>query len=318
MTLIMLSILAIYVGIGFNEQIEKFLPEPKSFTSTFNKKPSGLSGLKELAGKVGLAAHTWQLPYRQLANRHGTLVVFQPEVSFRPFEAEQILEWVKSGNQLIYFDEFAFQFERRLINKLGVDAIPGKILQNNFVKGNSAHPEFSYVGGLTVTAQSRLTGGSPLLSDESGALISEVKHGKGYILLGVMPSLCANRQLISKGSWPNFQFMINSFRTTGGELLFDEFCHGYSQASNVFIYLAKGPVGLVLMQLLIVFLLAITSSFQRFGSIKTLTQHRKISNLEFINGLASTYRRAKANGLVAEVLAHNCHLKLCKALGVSS
>src|SRR5262249_18376545 len=152
----------------------------------------------------------------------------------------------------------------------------------------ASRPEFSHVSSIVVTAENRLDGGTPIISDEDGALLCEAKHGSGRVLVGVMPSLCANRRLTSQAEWPNFQFMINLLRTTGGEILFDEFCHGYSNASNVFVFLAKGPLGPLAFQALLLALVAIVSLSQRFGSAAVLPVTRRISNLEFIDGLTNT------------------------------
>ncbi len=314
---IAVSALAVYVGMSFDTALEKNLPESRAFPSTMNRRATGYSGLCELTAKVGHSSRCWQLPYRRLKEVKGTLVVIQPDQSLASFEVDQVLDWVRSGNTLIYLDHFIFGFERRLIKKLGFDAAMARRLDEVVVPVKGAKPEFSHVSSIVVTAENRLEGGTALISDEEGAVLSEKKHGDGRVLVGVMPSLCANRRLTSQPEWSNFQLMVNLFGTTGGEILFDEFCHGYSQSSNVFVFLARGPLAPLSFQVLLMALIAVVSLSQRFGSTNVLPVSRRISNLEFVNGLANAYRRARANDLVWEVISHASRSRLLKALGVS-
>jgi hypothetical protein len=318
MLFIAASALAVWVGVAYDDELQKYLPEGRSLASIFNKRPSGLSGLYEIGLKVGLECQSWSLPYRQLPDVKGMLVIIAPTDSLAEYEAEQILNWVSAGNDLVYLDHLSFQMTRRLSDKLGVKAKDGEELTDqNLPVSENSHPEFAHVHNLRVSAESRVVGGRSLLTDKSGTLFAEIQHGKGRVYLGTVPTLCANRRLADKGDWSNFQFLVNIFRTTHGAIMFDERCHGFSQATNVFVFLAKRTPGLVFMQLMIILLAAVVSSAQRFGRTAQLIGHRKISNLEYINGLASTYRRAKANATVLEILSQSFRTKFCKAAGVS-
>jgi len=309
--------LAVYVTSSFHEELSKFLPETKSFRSTFNKLPSGYSGLLALAKKSGLPCRIWQSPYRQLSEARGMLLIVSPLESLPTFEIDQILSWVAKGNDLVYLDNFEFLFERKLTSRLGLEARDELYLDDAPITSKLDRPELAHVSRLSITASTRLRGGKPVVEDESGAILTEVKHGDGRILVGVAPSLCANRLLSSRDNWGNFQFMVNWFRTARGEIIFDEFCHGYSSVKNVFAFLARGPLGLIFLQLLILLLVATASACQRFGAPQAADPQRTISNIEFINGLASTYRRARARDLIWEMLSHAFRTKLSRSLAVS-
>ncbi|HNB23712.1 MAG TPA: DUF4350 domain-containing protein [Candidatus Melainabacteria bacterium] len=316
--LLFVSGLSVYSGIAFDEQKDKFWPETEILISVFNKKPSGLSGMHEILKKTGLKSGIWQLPYRNLSDTKGMLVILQPTESLSELDAKQILDWVEKGNDLVYFDHFSYKLTRRLIEKLSIDTRDGEtIVDKRLALTQTAAPEFSHVPALVVSAERRLRGGSPLLSDSSGTLMAEVKHGKGRILLGTVPSICSNRRLANPESWPNFQFLANWFSTANGAVIFDERCHGFSSATNVFHYLLRGPTGLVFWQLMLILLLATLSSAQRFGAVREVAVSRKISNLEFIHGLSNAFRRARANTAILEILGQSFKNQLCKALGIS-
>ncbi|MBX9949255.1 MAG: DUF4350 domain-containing protein [Candidatus Obscuribacterales bacterium] len=316
--LLLVSGLSVYSGIAFDEQKDKFWPETEIVISVFNKKPSGLSGMHEIVAKTGLKSIIWQLPYRNLTDTKGMLVILQPTESLSELDAQQILDWVEKGNDLIYFDHFSYKLTRRLIDKLKVDTKDGDdIVDKKLSLQDSPLPEFAHVSSLVISAERRINGGQPLLKDLSGTLITLVKHGKGRVLLGTVPSICSNRRLANPESWPNFQFLANWLSTAHGVVIFDERCHGFSSATNVFHYLLRGPTGLVFWQLMLILLLSALSAAQRFGAVRQVAVTRKISNLEFIYGLSNAFRRARANTAVLEILGQSFKHRLCKALGIS-
>lgn len=317
--LLLVSGMAVYSGVAFDEQKDRFWPESEILISVFNKKPSGLSGMQDILTKTGKKSMTWRMPYRYLTDVKGMLVVFYPtEKSLSELESKQILDWVHKGNDLVYFDHFAYKLARHLIDKLSIDTKDGDdLVDKKLAVTQTSAPEFAHVPSLLVSAERRLIGGTPLLSDKSGTLITLVKHGKGRVLLGTVPSLCSNRRLSNQEAWPNFQFLANWFSTANGAVIFDERCHGYSSATNVFHFLLRGPTGLVFWQLMLILAVGVFSAAQRFGAMHRVVVTRKISNLEFIYGLSNAFRRARANTAVLEILGQSFKHRLCKALGIS-
>jgi hypothetical protein len=312
------SIALVTAGTKFEDESARFLPESTTLTSTFNPKPSGYSGLFELAHRVGISCRRWQLPYRHLRNTKGMLIVISPGESLQDFELDQLLSWVAAGNKLMYLDSFSYSFSRKIVNRVGARITETDAVSDRRMSISSTDPAFAFVPSLTVNSDTRIEGGTALLKDSSGCLIAELEHGKGKILLGVVPALGANRHLSDESEWPNLQFLVNLFSTTDGDVLFDEICHGYSQAGNVFVYLGRGPAGMLFLQMLLILAVALGSTAQHFGAVKTVAAGRRLSSLEFINGLANTFRRAKAADLAFDVLNHSFRARLCKALAISS
>lgn len=315
--LILVSIIAVYVGSAFDEQLDAYMPEQRVLSSIFNKKPSGLSGLSEVLKKVGLTAHPWLLPYRNLRNAHGMLVIVAPSTSPAEFEAEQILNWVRAGNDLVYLDHFSFKMTRRLLEKLNLTIADGSDLHDESVKVDETKKLFAYVPQLTVTSDTNISGGEPLVKVDNKAIFSELKYGKGRILVGTSPTLCANRRLTEKNDWSNFQFLVNWMSTASGDIMFDERCHGFSESGNVFVVLSRGPLGAVFLQVMLILAVAVYSCSKRFGATAVVNNARKISNLEFITGLSNAYRRAHANGAIYEITGHTLRNRICKLLSTS-
>ncbi|HMW88735.1 MAG TPA: DUF4350 domain-containing protein [Candidatus Obscuribacter sp.] len=143
--LLVVSGLLTYAALSSDKQLEKLMPESKIFASSYNLKPSGVSGLFELCEKIserGRKIVRWEKPYRKLkggsettrfvdASRrketlkeaHGTLLIVRPDEALAEFEVTEILDWVKQGNSLIYLDDFRFHFSRRLLDKIGLKVV---------------------------------------------------------------------------------------------------------------------------------------------------------------------------------------------------
>lgn len=318
--LLAVSAIAVFAGSYFDRQLERFMPETRALSSTYNGKASGLEALAELTERLGKPSRKWELPYRQLPGKNGTLLLIAPLESLKDFEADQILKWVKEGNTLIYLDDFTLAMSRIIPDKLGVKArILTKKLENHKfeAKDFGSAPEFTNVKSLMFSTATRLEGGKAVVSNTTGTFLSEVAHGKGRVLVGCCPDFCANRTIAKEDYWGNFQFLQNWFGTTGGTVYFDERAHGFSGGTNVFLYLSRGPVGAVAYQVLLILAIAVISGSQRFGAAQAVDEKRRISNLEFINGLSNAYRRARANPAVAEILFQEFRKKLARSLGVS-
>lgn len=68
---------------------------------------------------------------------------------------------------------------------------------------------------------------------------------------------------------------------------------------------------------MLIFAVALLSLNQRFGPVKRVSNPRRISNLEFIDGMAQTYRKAKASDTAWSILFVSFKTRLCKALGAA-
>lgn len=312
---------AALTGLVFDEQVQNFLPEGRPLISAYNHKPSGTSGFMEVAKRAGLTCHVWIYPYRQLDTIKGVLVIISPINLIEEFEAKQILKWVAQGNELVYLDDFEYEITRRLLKPLHVGAaeiIPP--INEQAIPVDDPSPVFDHVPSLTVSTSNYLTRGTghALLKDKDGKpLLISIKHGKGSILIGTVPTLVSNERFDSEKSWPNFQFLVNWLSSAGGQVWFDERCHGYSKNTNVFLFLAQGAAGPTVLQILLLLLVGVLSTAQRFGRADVVENKRKISNLEFIYGLSNTFRLARANTATLEIVGQLLRSKICKLLAIN-
>jgi len=316
--LIVVSCLVVYCGESYRDQLDKFFPESRLLASTYNRKPSGLSGLYDLSERMGLKVDRFEVSYRQLRRLTGMLVIIAPVQSLPDYELKQILDWVKKGNSLVYLDQFNIDQSRQILEVLDLNVRNTvKELDGADLPVTEEDPVHDLVGKVRVSARSRLTGGTPIVADSQGAVLTRVEHGRGQVYVGSTPALCNNGTLADQEFWGNFQLLENIFRTANGTIYFDERAHGYSSGTNVFYYLSRSKAAPVAAQIGLIILLIVFSESQRFGNARSLEQRRKISNLEFINGLTNAYKRARANTAVMDILFQSFRNRLSRDLGVS-
>jgi len=327
--LFVVSTLVVWGTLASDKQLDKVMPEARTFASINNMKPSGMSAFFELCG---LAFKTrpvaeWAYPYRKLRGStragiagvdKGVLIIVSPDESLAEFEVEDILDWVRLGNALVYLDNFQFRNTKRLLEKIDIGARElDESIVNKQSDARTDLPYYAHLRVLNVSAQQKLSGGKPLVSVDKKAVIVEKQLGKGRILIASCPQLVINKQISLAERWSNFQFMHNWLATTSGEILFDEKCHGSTKGVNVIYYFLHGPSGFVVLQLILILVLAILSAHQRFGAALSLRNARRISNLEHIEGLSNTYYRADARQAVLSIIWLNVRQKLCKLLQIS-
>jgi hypothetical protein len=309
---------AVYAG-NYWQSVNSFIPETIPSQSTYNRRESGYSGFYELARKMHLDARQWQSAYRDLGEMkiHGTLIIISPWDTPSPNEIAMIQDWVKEGNGLVYMDDFSLPSSRLLLDRLGLSAIMLKKPAAVHAPMRSDIDVAHKVGLLRGDVDSLIEGGTQLLQGATSAVLTMKEEGAGSCLISTMPELCANRYLGDAQYKGNFQFLINWLSNARGPIYFDEKSHGYTSGNNVVFFILKSPVGFVILQMLILLGVAFLSLNQRFGPAIPVSNARKISNLEFIKGLAAGYQRARARDTAWAMIYLPFKGRLCKALAVA-
>jgi len=317
--LLVVCIPGVMIGAAYKDTLNQTLPEALPFPSTFSKKASGYSALFDLSQKLGVPTSRWMSPYRNLSKlkTSGTLFIVMPWEDLESKEIDHITNWVKEGNDLVYLDYLSFHTGHNLVEKLKLHVSAAPLAKNKELATNSSIPEVALVPTLTVSSDMGIEGGQSIVGKAKPACLTAVNYGKGRCLIGSVPDLCSNKHIADPAFKNNFQFMANWLASAKHPILFDEKCHGYSGQTNVFFVVLKSPVGFIILQLMLIALIAFISLNQRFGKARTLSTARKISNLEFIEGMSETYRRAKARDTAWAMMFIPLKAKLCKSLGVA-
>ncbi|MBY0359032.1 MAG: DUF4350 domain-containing protein [Candidatus Obscuribacterales bacterium] len=303
------------------QQLNRFVPEITPFASSYNQKPSGYSALYELCQRTGLKTAQWQKSYRDLKTVHGALLFVAPIHPPSDSEVAQILEWVDQGNDFVLLDKVTF----------GRDKFLAALKMQQFTKTDSSRVRMyrpdpacsvmTHVPWLFVNSKVRFTQTAnmeSLLVDGVGTIIAQIKYGRGRFLIVPASDFCANKCIAEKSCWGNFQFLINWLKQEKRDVFFDERCHGYRANQSFWSYVLHSQAGAICGQLLLLFVILLWSLNQRFGATVRQDNRRKLSGMEFVNGLASTYTNAKAYDLALSVIFNSLKSKLCKALGATA
>lgn len=321
LALLVICVPAVIIGADYKKTWDDLLPETLPFPSTYNKKGSGYSALMELLQRSGVGVNRWESPYRNLNLKKvkGTLVIISPWETFGDGDVNAITQWISEGNDLVLIDYFTLRTGRKFLSRLGMTSRDVKNAPESDVAVTVSQdlPEAQFAQTIYISAEARVHGGTTVAGDKHGDILANTNVGKGRVLVGTMPSFCSNISIVDPTYRKNFQFMYNWLSNSKQPIFFDEKCHGFSSGSNVFLFVFRSPVGFVILQMFLVALIAFLSLNQRFGSPLMVASLRKISNLEFIDGLASAIRRAKARDTAWFMLFHPLKARMCKMYGVA-
>jgi hypothetical protein len=318
LVLVLVCIPAALVSEPLSESFGQIMPETLPNTSSYNKKASGYSALFELCQKVGIPSHRWEGSYRELIKHtKGTLVIVLPSEPLSRHEVDSLMKWVQQGNDLVYLDYLGYRSGQKVLDPLKLHASSRTEVKDKDIVADSKIPETANAISLRANADVVIFGGEKVIGpDDKSAYLTTLKHGKGRVLVGSLTDFAANRHIANTAYRNNFQFMMNWFDTSQKPILFDEKAHGYTSGSNVWFFILKSPVGFVLFQLALIVITAFISLNQRFGQPRLVSNPRKISNLEFIDGLASTYERARARDTAWSMIFTPLKARLVRSLGV--
>jgi hypothetical protein len=190
-----------------------------------------------------------------------------------------------------------------------------------------------------------------VLGDRFGAIVWQKTLGKGTVYFATTPHLAANAYQDFSG---NYEFLARLVTQLEGakdiegseqalavkfiqnpidrqsqnpskilnKVWVDEYIHGYKDreiieresGGNLFTYLAKTPLFLVLIQGTIILMVAIFAGWNRFGQPVTISVP-KIDNSEaYIQALASVLEKANSTDFAVEAIGKAEKLQLQKAL----
>lgn len=302
---------------SLNHEFEKFMPETIVNCSSHNDRSSGYKAFFEAAQKAGMNCQQFAGAYRDLSSEKGALLVVAPNYFMKAYDIELVLDWVAKGNKLVYLDYCSFGAAKNLLDKLGITVRANAPVEDLLLLDLPKSDETQHVSRLILSTESRLKGGTALVEDKHGAFLIKMRHGKGTCIISTLPNLCSNRRVCDTKNWGNFQLLYNCVQTPSGKILFDERVHGYNNAQNAFIYLLRGPAGLICLHLLIIFFILLASLNQRFGPARLILSKRKIASSEYIDGMAHTYMKARANDTALAILFGSFRTRLCKALSLA-
>ena len=128
-----------------------------------------------------------------------------------------------------------------------------------------------------------------------------VDEGKGRVMGLADPSLFSNGSL-RDGDHARLALNLLLSHRNGGELLIDEYHHGYGRATSVLEHLFSSRALIPLLQGLFILLVLWANRGRRFGPPRPLLQEERSSSLEHVRAMAQLYQRAKVQALALKAV----------------
>jgi hypothetical protein len=265
---------------------------------SFSADVDGTKAWRELLGTKQQAVKQWRLDWKNLPNGPQMLLVAIQPTAVSKTDREQLLNWVRQGNDFILFDRHPEGW-----TQWTTESAQGNAEAVREVVPIIADPDFVQTeGALTgeVDTQYRLKPdgeGKTLFADERGVLAKRMQVGAGSITVALTPNWMLNGT-IDKAS--HFELIWPLFAKSWDAVWVDETHHGLGTKPGL---LAVYPAWLVLasVQLGFALLLWLWLRGKRFGPVHTPRAWTVRRGDEGVQAVAAWYERL---GFRDEALAH--------------
>ena len=300
--------------------------DPRQVGSSYSLAPNGYSAWYQMMSERGIKISRWQKAFPQLTKRPqyatGTAIL-QVNPQSSPLEITDLQqEWVRQGNTLAILGVRAPAEDIPFRSSLESPQGDVKIETTRRFK-----PDLLKFG----KEQNQIT--DSILGDRSGSVISQFKLDKGLIIIATTPYLAANTYQDVR---PNFELLAELVTKDRQQVLVDEYIHGYVDRKSATIkkgesteeseyepdkgdtldYLAKTPLLLVFINLLLGTLVLIWQQNRRFGKV-LIPKPIEIENSEaYIQALGGVLRQANSSEFVLQNIGRAEQLSWQQRLGL--
>ncbi|MCY9691513.1 DUF4350 domain-containing protein [Paenibacillus alginolyticus] len=299
-----LSIL-IFLVLGY-WLVKPKLPDQPPYLS-FSADIDGTKAWKELLSTKQKAVKEWRLSWKDLPNGEAMLLVAVQPSGVTKADREQLLDWVRKGNDVVLFDRNPERWEPWGTVLAGEIGMGSTAKENNkesaSVSTIKVSPDYTSAGGLLtgrVDTPYRIKpggNGRVLFEDEYGVLGSRIEEGSGSITVVLTPNWMQNGTIDQES---HFELIWPLFAKSWDAVWIDETHHGFGTKPGL---LAVYPAWLVLasVQLGLALLLWLWLRGKRFGPVHTPRAWTVRRGDEGVHAVAAWYERL---GYQHEALAH--------------
>lgn len=277
--------------------------------STYNRAPEGYLGWYAYMAAQGTPVQRWRRPVESLSAQPDsgapqTLVrIYAGMVSdFQAWDRNWLEPWLSAGNTFI---------------ALGLDA---EIVDAPFTSRLA-----SDFGEVVVKTRRRsdlpVNSDRTLLGDEYGAVVWERPDDEaGRFVVALTPHLAANAYDDEPG---NYDFLADLATQADGPIWVDEYLHGFKEADVIVeetvnswgAYLARTPVKIALIQMVIVLTIFLLAQNRRLGNLTKVTPPKVDNSRAYIEALAAVLHKAESTPFLVDMLTKAERSRLQNALG---
>ena len=281
-------------------------------TSTYNAKPDGIKAFYSFLSENGYPAQRWRKKASLLHfDNPSVFVVVSPDEIFSDEEIDSVKNLVRGGSTLVVFwshgaeklvEAFGLSIERADFDTFALlkqptaqnvlsdtlylpDELPGNTLYDEWL--NSLAPDSS--GYVLLYGNSRINA------------VVEASFGDGSVVVFNSAGYITNQNALQydnlRAVTDLLLYKADGEKRTFGELIFDEYHHGFKEYESVVFLLDQTPVKTGLVLMLIAALLWAYSKSKRIGRPVPVRRMSRRSSSEYVTSVSAVYMRAKAHSL---------------------
>jgi hypothetical protein len=268
-----------------------------------------------LLSHAGYKVERWERPLDRLPQASGTtLILAEPSEAPTHEEKDRLKNFLSQGGRVIATGTAAGTFlpENDSVPEIDVlGEMKGK-------KASAMSPsEITRAAPEIVIAPqahwNSYAAAYPLYGDGERTLVVKYPYGRGEVLWWASATPLTNAGLKEPG---NLEFFLTCLGGVKGEILWDEYIHGYRQtlASSI----AHSPVKWLALQLLLLGLAVVATFSRRSGPISKPASDVRLSPIEFVQTLGGLYETAGTASVAVDICYQRFRYWLTRRLGVAS
>jgi hypothetical protein len=273
--------------------------------TTYSAAAGGYKALYLWLDELNLPVKRWERTLRDLPAEATVLVMAEPELTPSKGELKSLKKWIAHGGTFVHIARQANLFW----SDLGFELEPVFVMQHLQDKKEPLRfqpgPYTRGIRTLTYINHPRLSSSRPHgivhLRSAGGGLLMVLDEGKGRVIGLTDPSLFANGSL-RDGDHARLALNLLLTHRGNGELLMDEYHHGYGRATSVLEHLFSSRALVPLLQGILILLVLWVGKGRRFGPPRPLLTEERSSSLEYVRAMARLYQRAKVRALALKAV----------------
>lgn len=303
-------------------------PDPAEPT-TRSSETGGAEALFRWVDELGYDAQ--RLEYREfaLADLDAALIMLNPSEEISEVQAEEILDWVDRGGTLMLADDATITFSapNALLDQLDVSFevyTTTSTFEQPIQAVSPRQPVFTAPPVEVAQANTGRVIAAPdrpdmvtLLGTDDAAVLTGLKHGRGYIYLSAATYPFTNAGLRDPG---NAALVLNLLRRVpaGGRIQFDEYHLGYFEPPSTTSLVFGSPLGWALSYALLATVLYLILSGRRFGRpIPLQAEIARRNSAEYVTSMADLYQRGGKRDYIAQHYYTAFKRRLAKRDGIA-
>lgn len=283
--------------------------------STYSVRPGGCKALYLALQESGYAVSRLRGPWTDLPRPPAVLISLSPPMDPTEKEWDALALWLRDGGFLIIASPQGggnFVPESKRAWTSIATTVNSGILSGVMHLGTYSDP--THLNPFDPPRRLHLwDNATPLVNDRDRKVASYVTRDRGATLILQAPEIAANDGVARDD---NLRFLVNAIGPPTRPIVFDEFHHGYGEASGVWSYMSTS-VRFGLIVLGIGGLILLWAMSRRMGAPlpEPVVVHERS---EYVDSMAWLLKRANATRLVARLWQRRLRHRLARELGASA